>query len=372
MQQQQPKRLKVTSSSCSPRTYYRAREEDASFVVVSNDQSPRNVAWLISLKEIFSKQLPKMKKDYIVSLIFDGRHQSLLCFDQNGTVVGGIAFKPFHAKRFAEIAFCAVTDMVQVRGFGTRLMTHLKEYAKRVGMFHFLTYADNHAIGYFQKQGFSGEISLGRDVYGREIKNYEDSLLMECLLLPRVDYFSVKDLVQQQRASLVDKILRRRGMEIFASGLEGEFDQQHEAGVSVGDIPGAREAGWKQPTASLLLPSNVPCSSKPEPSTKPLCKLALGNGDFAGVWEFIHRQEQAWPFLDPVPPSLDTYFDEIRVPMDLSLVRLKIANGAYKDKLGLKRDLTLMCENCKTFNHVDTVYYKAASELQQTIDEVFE
>jgi histone acetyltransferase len=31
-------------------------------------------------------------------------------------------------------------------------MNHLKEYVKREGMRYFLTYADNYAIGYFQKQ----------------------------------------------------------------------------------------------------------------------------------------------------------------------------------------------------------------------------
>jgi hypothetical protein len=31
-------------------------------------------------------------------------------------------------------------------------MNHLKDYAKKEGIFHFLTYADNFAIGYFKKQ----------------------------------------------------------------------------------------------------------------------------------------------------------------------------------------------------------------------------
>jgi hypothetical protein len=39
-----------------------------------------------------------------------------------------------------------------VRGFGTRLMNHLKEAVKKDGITHFVTYADNYAVGYFQKQ----------------------------------------------------------------------------------------------------------------------------------------------------------------------------------------------------------------------------
>jgi histone acetyltransferase len=41
----------------------------------------------------------------------------------------------------------------QVKGYGTRLMNHLKQYARDVdNLTHFLTYADNNAVGYFTKQ----------------------------------------------------------------------------------------------------------------------------------------------------------------------------------------------------------------------------
>lgn len=42
---------------------------------------------------------------------------------------------------------------LQVKGFGTRLMNYAKEYARtRDRLTHFLTYADNNAVGYFAKQ----------------------------------------------------------------------------------------------------------------------------------------------------------------------------------------------------------------------------
>ena len=57
------------------------------------------------------------------------------------------------SQRFGEIAFCAITADEQVKGYGTRLMNHLKEHARNVdGLTHFLTYADNNAVGYFVKQ----------------------------------------------------------------------------------------------------------------------------------------------------------------------------------------------------------------------------
>jgi histone acetyltransferase len=41
-----------------------------------------------------------------------------------------------------------------VKGYGTRLMNHLKDYAQKDGIQYFMTYADNNAIEYFRKQGF--------------------------------------------------------------------------------------------------------------------------------------------------------------------------------------------------------------------------
>lgn len=58
-----------------------------------------------------------------------------------------------HSQRFGEIAFCAITADEQVKGYGTRLMNHLKQHARDAdGLTHFLTYADNNAVGYFVKQ----------------------------------------------------------------------------------------------------------------------------------------------------------------------------------------------------------------------------
>jgi histone acetyltransferase len=57
------------------------------------------------------------------------------------------------SQRFGEIAFCAITADEQVKGYGTRLMNHLKQHARDAdGLTHFLTYADNNAVGYFVKQ----------------------------------------------------------------------------------------------------------------------------------------------------------------------------------------------------------------------------
>ena len=106
---------------------------------------------LIDLKNIFSRQLPKMPKEYIVRLVFDRRHISLaIC--RGGRIVGGICYRPFYEQRFGEIAFCAISGTEQVKGYGTLLMNYLKFFVQKDKIEYFLTYADNYAIGYFMKQ----------------------------------------------------------------------------------------------------------------------------------------------------------------------------------------------------------------------------
>jgi len=81
---------------------------------------------LIALKNIFSKQLPNMPREYIARLVLDRRHRSVAIVRRRRNVVGGITYRPFHQQRFGEIAFCAVTANEQVKGFGTRLMNFTK------------------------------------------------------------------------------------------------------------------------------------------------------------------------------------------------------------------------------------------------------
>lgn len=115
-----------------------------SYELVTNDGTDETSMKLIALKNIFSKQLPKMPKDYIVRLVFDKRHKSL-AIKRNDRIIGGICYRQYEKQRFGEIAFCAINSHDQVRGYGTMLMTQLKIVAQRDGkkpfqisLFHFL------------------------------------------------------------------------------------------------------------------------------------------------------------------------------------------------------------------------------------------
>ena len=80
------------------------------FVFIRNDGTAQHLIWLVQLKAIFSTQLPKMPPQYIVRLVFDRKHESLLMLKEHEvtlggttetveTVVGGVAFRVFDSQK---------------------------------------------------------------------------------------------------------------------------------------------------------------------------------------------------------------------------------------------------------------------------------
>ena len=57
--------------------------------------SSNNFILVIDLKNIFSRQLPKMPKEYIVKLVFDRNHESMVIVKEDMKVIGGICFRVF-------------------------------------------------------------------------------------------------------------------------------------------------------------------------------------------------------------------------------------------------------------------------------------
>jgi histone acetyltransferase len=87
-------------------------------------------------------------------------------------------------------------------------MDHFKHHVRTTysSMMHFLTYADNYAVGYFKKQGFTKEITLSRSVWAGYIKDYEGGTIMECALLPKINYLEIRDIIARQRGVVLAKI----------------------------------------------------------------------------------------------------------------------------------------------------------------------
>lgn len=126
-------------------------------------------------------------------------------------------------------------------------MDHFKAHIKKTypGMMHFLTYADNFAVGYFRKQGFSKDITLDRAIWAGYIKDYEGGTIMQCTMLPRVDYLTTRDVVAQQREAILSKIRQMSKSHVIYEGLKFDVKEGVEGGELVSidpkDVPGLRE-----------------------------------------------------------------------------------------------------------------------------------
>eukprot|EP00923_Selenidium_pygospionis_P019794 GHVN01034474.1.p1 GENE.GHVN01034474.1~~GHVN01034474.1.p1 ORF type:complete len:492 (+),score=22.21 GHVN01034474.1:48-1523(+) len=222
-----------------------AQEEDLGLLAyecITNDRQPEHLIKLITLKNIFSRQLPKMPREYIVRLVLDRNHFSF-CLLKKGEVVGGVCFRPYFQQKFAEIAFLAVTSTEQVKGYGTRLMNNLKEHVKKAGIEYFMTYADNFATGYFRKQGFRDKLTLPPDRYQGFIKDYDGGTLMECYINPHIDYLRLTEMLQKQRERVRKAIQLVKPQKIFP-GLK-YWEDNPGASLDPTEIPGLVGAGWK-------------------------------------------------------------------------------------------------------------------------------
>lgn len=175
---------------------------------------------LIDTKNIFARQLPKMPREYIVKLVFDRNHETMVILSGTQSVLGGICFRRYPDNRFAEIAFLAITGTEQVKGFGTRLMNKYKELMQSQNIEYLMTYADNFAISkssrniqklewcffgwglvdFFKKQGFHKEIQMPPERWKGYIKDYDGGTLMECKIHPTIDYNSIGSIIKKQRA----------------------------------------------------------------------------------------------------------------------------------------------------------------------------
>ncbi|CAH0488074.1 unnamed protein product [Peronospora farinosa] len=329
-------------------------EEDSGrlkFDVITNDGADEHMIQLTTLKNIFAKQLPKMPKEYIVRLVFDKNHRSMLILKNGTHVIGGICYRPFEKSGFAEIAFCAINASDQVKGYGTRLMNHLKEYVKTKNITHFLTYADNYAIGYFKKQGFTKSVSMARPNWYGYIKDYDGGTLMECTIHTQINYLRITSMIHKQRKAIQDKIQERSRAKTVYSGLTNFAEGRL---MDIYMVPGVKEAGWSQAVIR-----NNRIGTRDQGSLK---------SQLLQLLKAVSNHRSAWPFHEPVDTTVVVdYLDHIKEPVDLQLISKRIDDGNYISKASFKTDLDKMCENCMIYNTPDTNYYKAAMDLREFI-----
>ncbi|OCH92323.1 Bromodomain-domain-containing protein [Obba rivulosa] len=323
-------------------------------VPVENDGQPQSLILLTGLKTLFQKQLPKMPREYIARLVYDSNSRCLAIVKRGLKVVSGICFRPFPQRGFAEIVFFATTSVDQVKGYGGMLMDNFKQHIKETypGMMHFLTYADNYAVGYFRKQGFSKDITLDRSVWAGYIKDYEGGTIMQCTMLRKVNYLEARDLVAQQREAILSKIREKSRSHIVYNGLpqfrEGEWDGRP---LDPKDIPGLRESGWTPSMAALVS----------RPSGKSAERTAMEK-----LLSDLQGHGLSWPFLQPVNgDEVVDYYEVIKKPMDFSTMEHKLDTNQYPNIDAFLADAQLVFDNCRTYNPDDSIYHKNATKLER-------
>ncbi|SPO26237.1 Histone acetyltransferase [Ustilago trichophora] len=360
------------------------------FRVVTNDDNHESMILLTGLKNIFQRQLPKMPREYISRLVFDRNHQSVAIVKRGLKVVGGITYRPFKQRKFAEIVFCAITSTEQVKGYGSHLMNHLKDHVKASSpVMHFLTYADNYAIGYFKKQGFTKEISLDRSIWVGYIKDYEGGTLMQCSMVPRVKYLEVQDMLAAQKEAVLAKIRSISRSHVVHKGLEAMRDRDRliklkglienpDGTVAKPERAAKRDQreGEEDPTATFLVdPSEVPGLKESgwTPEMDELSRRPKRGPHFAVMRHILvelNGHGSAWPFVNPVNgEEVTDYYDVIKNPMDLSTMEAKLENNQYANVDELVADAQLIFDNCRSYNPASSPYAKSATKLEKFLKE---
>lgn len=376
---------------------------------------------LLHVKYLFQKMLPKMPRDYILRQVFD-ENQSCMTLNErieskDGVfrIVGAVLFRPCFERGLVEIVFLAVDSEYHVSGYGTFLFNCFKEICKlqystffKLGHsprskniivtdlsvfsdldsidisqlelqnvdsaenkhearneakklrfsgsasgsanalannrytsdknLYLLTYADNSAIGFFKKQGFTLHPRSAQWV--GYIKDYEGGTLMECKVHKTINYLRKAEILKQARDAIFGKMRKINTFHIVRESTEREEIKKQR-----GAVPGsACQMRTKEEFLSDFL-YFVVCSLQSHPSS--------------------------WPFLEPVSEKdVPDYFDVIKHPMDLSLVMSKLKSGMYPTLRDFGSDVSLMCNNCFSYNGPDTQYYKCAENIKKYFEEL--
>lgn len=118
---------------------------------------------------------------------------------------------------------------------------------------------------------------------------------------------------------------------------------------------------------SMKSPSSTSDASGREPRTCVL-KLKQSKSPLSKVLHHLLRllekkdphQFFAWPVTDDIAPG---YSSIISNPMDFLTIRQKVDDNQYTSLQEFGDDFRLMCDNAIKYNHVETVYHRAAKRL---------
>jgi N-acetylglutamate synthase-like GNAT family acetyltransferase len=166
--------------------------------VVKKDKSRESNMILTGLKDLYRRKFPLLPKDYIARLVYSKDRISIAIVKPPFEVLGGVTYRPFKARGFAEITFCVISSDQRIKGFCVHLIAHLKDYIQATSpIMHLLTYVDNYAIDYFKRRGFTEEITLEKSIWMGYIQEYEGTTIMQCSMTPQIRHLEGSRMLQQ-------------------------------------------------------------------------------------------------------------------------------------------------------------------------------
>lgn len=357
---------------------------------------------LLKIKFLFQKMLPKMPREYILRQVFDKKHCTLTLRggSNEDNIIAAICYRPAFDRRLIEIVFFAVESEFQINGFGTFMFNCFKEISKLqfktylnegekykernliikdLSIFdnhrskesinlaenltvetqnyndndqntsaeeytdmtnlYLLTYADNSAIGFFRKQGFTTHPVSTQWIH--YIKDYDGGTLMECKLYKKINYLKKKELIINLRTRILEEMKKHNEYHIVKQNYDREkANHIYEELKKENKISERSREEFLKDFLHFII-----CSLQSNPS--------------------------AWPFLEPVNvKDVPDYLDVIKNPIDLGTIFNKYKDGVYQTLRHFTDDIMLMVNNCYTYNGIDTQYYKCGEIIQHAYEDL--
>lgn len=327
---------------------------------------PQLLIFLNDSKAIFAEELPNMGSQYISRLVFDFNAITVFVLI-DGKIKGAICSRLFYQEEFIEIAFCGVDSNKQLAGVGHLLMNYLKSVIQIEEFYDLITCADNEAVGYFKKQGFSLQIRMEPQRWVGRIKDYHGVTLVHCQINPEVDYQHFNEAIQKQ-INFSEKVVGKRlhqpyfteGDKFLPYPQKPSFLNQNLVDL-IKDTDTKGKHSRRQPERKIVKNYDSDMSELKQKLIEIIQQL---NKD-----ETLNKV-----FYEPVTETIaEDYFEQIQYPMDFLTMerRLLRYKDYYKTPELFAEDMNLIVRNCKTFNTEDTEFYKYANLCWQKFKQLY-
>ena len=290
-------------------------------------------------------------------------------------------------------------------------MNNLKAHVRNtLKIDHFLVYADNTAVGFFKKQGFTPNITLPLELWKGYIKDYSESILMQVrrrdssipstfLVYPSFSPISItfnpnQPVYHASQSGLLGCVWNTESTtkgyfvrhfwsnfrvsshssrsETFSKTIESVWRWSFKFHTfSNGSTPWY-EGGWLEwehgflvsfeesfeesycppwsfSHSNFLFRASITLSSVKHNHTQTIKAQHLFMRNLVEDMR-IHRS--SYPFLTPVLPSVVGYYTSIKDPMDLETLGNNVMGDKYSKLSRFIRDVEKIFSNCRKFNGI--------------------